>query len=198
MYGDRGSAAARKKQLKVYEDRKCQSIAFATFFHLSPSMLAQLTCRSFSPHYRPINRYPYVVPCVVVVVASSVVINFSGPNDIGRSCSSVMTVDFPSTSYMRIGQLSCSPISEVSRVLPSPNKEHFHFQGGGKKGPDFVVVKLRTSQNSRMNCLHIPHGLAGGLISVATAIARKSPFFARCYIPTVSVESPLWSPVLGR
>ncbi|KAF3075799.1 hypothetical protein CFAM422_002363 [Trichoderma lentiforme] len=38
-------------------------------------------------------------------------------------------------------------------------------------------------QNSRMlqpsdrtrthNCLHIPHGLAGGLISVATAIARN-------------------------
>jgi hypothetical protein len=35
-----------------------------------------------------------------------------------------------------------------------------------------------TSQNSRMNCLHMPQGLAGGLISVATAIALMSPFLA--------------------
>lgn len=32
-----------------------------------------------------------------------------------------------------------------------------------------------TSQNSLMNCLHMPQGLAGGLISVATASALKSP-----------------------
>jgi hypothetical protein len=35
-----------------------------------------------------------------------------------------------------------------------------------------------TSQNSRMNCLHMPQGLAGGEISVATAMARKSPVLA--------------------
>lgn len=28
-----------------------------------------------------------------------------------------------------------------------------------------------SSQNSLINCLHIPHGLAGGLMSVLTAIA---------------------------
>lgn len=38
---------------------------------------------------------------------SSVLSSFSGPKDIGRSCSSVMTVDLPSLSYMRIGMLSC-------------------------------------------------------------------------------------------
>ena len=35
-----------------------------------------------------------------------------------------------------------------------------------------------TSQNSRMNCLHMPQGLAGGEMSVATAMARKSPALA--------------------
>jgi hypothetical protein len=37
-----------------------------------------------------------------------------------------------------------------------------------------------TSQNSRMNCLHMPQGLAGGEMSVATAMARKSPVLAPC------------------
>jgi hypothetical protein len=46
-----------------------------------------------------------------------------------------------------------------------------------------------TSQNSLMNWRHIPHGLAGGLISVATARARTSPFFAPC--PTVSMVSTM-------
>jgi hypothetical protein len=35
-----------------------------------------------------------------------------------------------------------------------------------------------TSQNSRIYCLHIPQGLAGGEISVATARARISPRLA--------------------
>lgn len=37
---------------------------------------------------------------------------------------------------------------------------------------------LLTSQNSRINCLHMPQGLAGGEMSVATAMARKSPALA--------------------
>lgn len=35
--------------------------------------------------------------------------------------------------------------------------------------------KRLTSQNSRNACRHMPHGLAGGLMSVATARALKSP-----------------------
>lgn len=35
--------------------------------------------------------------------SSSVLNNFSGPNDIGSSCSKVMTTDLPSLSYIRIG-----------------------------------------------------------------------------------------------
>jgi hypothetical protein len=35
-----------------------------------------------------------------------------------------------------------------------------------------------TSQNSRIYCLHMPQGLAGGEISVATARARISPRLA--------------------
>jgi len=35
-----------------------------------------------------------------------------------------------------------------------------------------------TSQNSRIYCLHIPQGLAGGEMSVATARARMSPLRA--------------------
>ena len=35
--------------------------------------------------------------------------------------------------------------------------------------------QLLTSQNSLMNCLHMPQGLAGGLIFVDTAMALKSP-----------------------
>jgi hypothetical protein len=44
-----------------------------------------------------------------------------------------------------------------------------------------IRVRIRgflTSQNSRMNCLHMPQGLAGGEMSVATAMARKSPALA--------------------
>jgi len=43
------------------------------------------------------------------------------------------------------------------------------------------VERVPTSQNSLMNCRHMPHGLAGGLMSVATARARTLPFFAPCY-----------------
>lgn len=38
----------------------------------------------------------------------------------------------------------------------------------------------RTSQNSRMNCLHMPQGLAPGLISLDTARALKSPRLRPC------------------
>lgn len=41
---------------------------------------------------------------------------------------------------------------------------------------------VHASQNSLMNCRHMPHGLAGGAISVATAMARISPFFAPCVL----------------
>ena len=42
-------------------------------------------------------------PCAI----SSVDLSFSGPNDIGKSLSSVMDVDLPSLSYIRMGILSC-------------------------------------------------------------------------------------------
>ena len=48
-----------------------------------------------------------------------------------------------------------------------------------------------TSQNSRMNCLHMPQGLAGGEMSVATAMARKSPVLAPCWKVMWSVDASL-------
>lgn len=51
--------------------------------------------------------------CDSPFASSSVVNNFSGPNDIGSSCSSVMTVDLPCLSYINIGMLSYS----VSQLL---------------------------------------------------------------------------------
>ncbi len=94
--------------------------------------------------------------------SSDVVLRASGPNDRGSNCSRVTTIDLPSPSNNRIGILSYQKVSmsEVMRV--------------------YGIVFARTSQNSRINCLHIPHGLAGGLMSVETASARMSPFSAPC------------------
>lgn len=39
-----------------------------------------------------------------------------------------------------------------------------------------MYTGMSVSQNSRMNCLHIPHGELGGLTSVATPIARNLVF----------------------
>jgi len=91
---------------------------------------------------------------------SSVDKRLSGPKDIGRSCPKVITVDLASLSNMKIGMLSYEEVSI------------------GRLSPDTESSCNRTSQNSLKNCLHIPQGLAGGLISVATATARMSPFFA--------------------
>ena len=78
----------------------------------------------------------------------------------GKSCPKVITVDFPSLSYMSTGMLSYTIVS--ASILSSLYVEHHPL----------------TSQNSLINCRHMPHGLAGGLMSVDTAIARMSPFFA--------------------
>lgn len=51
------------------------------------------------------------------------------------------------------------------------------------QGSDLSTGSTHTSQNSLKNCRHIPHGLAGGLMSVATATARMSPFLAPCRRP---------------
>lgn len=39
----------------------------------------------------------------------------------------------------------------------------------------YIMTGMCGSQNSRMNCLHMPQGDAGGEMSVATARARMSP-----------------------
>ena len=54
------------------------------------------------------------------------------------------------------------------------------------------VERDHTSQNSLKNCLHIPQGLAGGVMSVATAMARMSPFFAP-YIISQTIRSRRWN-----
>lgn len=38
-----------------------------------------------------------------------------------------------------------------------------------------MMIGVFASQNSLMNCLHMPQGLLGVLASVATAMARMSP-----------------------
>jgi hypothetical protein len=45
-----------------------------------------------------------------------------------------------------------------------------------------MIMGVSGSQNSLMNCLHIPHGLAGlpGAEFVATARALRSPYFRPC------------------
>ena len=101
-----------------------------------------------------------IIYCESPISISSVDLRASGPNDIGSNCPSVITVDLLSLSYIRIGILSYTHSVSSTHIL-SPR-----------------CNDIRTSQNSRMNCLHIPQGLAGGLMSVATARARISPFFA--------------------
>jgi len=77
----------------------------------------------------------------------------------GKSCSNVMTVYLPSLSYINMGVLGYNTVSHIDSQDAIPNC-------------------FLTSQNSRMNCLHMPQGLAGGEMSVATAMARKSPALA--------------------
>lgn len=55
--------------------------------------------------YIHLNSQPLVAK-PTAYTTSSVANSFSGPNDIGSSCSSVITVDLPSLSYIRIGILS--------------------------------------------------------------------------------------------
>lgn len=43
------------------------------------------------------------------------------------------------------------------------------------ESPPYMSTGVAGRQNSRINCLHMPHGLAGGVVSVLTAIARMSP-----------------------
>jgi hypothetical protein len=108
--------------------------------------------------------------CAALLASSSVESNLSGPNDMGRSCSSVMTVYLPSLSYINIGVLGYT----ISSVKDPKTKEH----NAPRLGQRDEIARLLTSQNSLMNCLHMPQGLAGGEMSVATAMARKSPALA--------------------
>jgi len=45
-----------------------------------------------------------------------------------------------------------------------------------------MTTGMSCSQNSLMNCLHMPHGLQNSLMSVATAIALMSPYLTPCTI----------------
>lgn len=94
----------------------------------------------------------------------------SGPKLMGNNCSNVSTVDLPSLSYIKTGiegyksKVSTNPSSSPLVTL-SPTRR-------------FLQHISLTSQNSLIYCLHIPHGEAGGEISVATANARISPLLA--------------------
>lgn len=112
---------------------------------------------------------------------SSVDRSLSGPKDMGKSCSSVMTVYLPVLSYINMGVLGCRVADRSSQQDGFPS-----LHAGRRVRRRFLSLlrkdsgerKKRTSQNSLINCLHMPQGLAGGVMSVATAMARKSPGFA--------------------
>jgi len=90
----------------------------------------------------------------------------SGPKLMGNNCSNVRTVDLPSLSYIKTGIEGYKSKSQHESITIPPSyllPQH--------------ISKL-TSQNSLIYCLHIPHGDAGGEISVATANARTSPLLA--------------------
>ena len=90
----------------------------------------------------------------------------SGPKLMGNNCSNVRTVDLPSLSYIKTGIEGYKSKSQHESITIPPSyllPQH--------------ISKL-TSQNSLIYCLHIPHGEAGGEISVATANARISPLLA--------------------
>ncbi len=76
-----------------------------------------------------------------------------------------MTVYLPNLSYINIGVLGYMIGSAKNDPIPQIS---------------MMETLVLTSQNSRMNCLHMPQGLAGGEMSVATAMARKSPALAPC------------------
>ena len=69
--------------------------------------------------------------------------NWSGPNDMGSNCSSVMTTDLLSLSYMRMGVLGCTSILLASVTeLPGPFHTHLaelsdelstHSAGAGRR-----------------------------------------------------------------
>lgn len=120
-----------------------------------------MSTSTLSPCWLDLHPQFHSYHCDRPFAISSVVNSFSGPKDIGNNCSSVMTTHLPSLSYISIGILSC-------------DYRQYEIHDAGEDSS-------HTSQNSRMNCRHIPQGLAGGLISVATAIARMSPFLAPWY-----------------
>ena len=109
-----------------------------------------------------ISRIVFRTPKCYTVLATqddcwSADFRFSNPKEKGSSCSKVMTTDLPSLSYISIGIFDCKSVSLIHTIKP------------------FAWI---TSQNSLMNCRHMPQGDAGGVISVETAMARMSPLLA--------------------
>jgi len=131
----------------------------------SPTSILYMMLHHTTPlyaNYQPQKNLEHRLYCPTARASSSVDSSLSGPNDMGKSCSRVMTVYLPSLSYINMGVLGYNirsakrTVQEVSRECQDP----------------------LTSQNSRINCLHMPQGLAGGEMLVATAMARKSPALA--------------------
>lgn len=96
--------------------------------------------------------------------------SFSGPKLMGSSCSTVIMVDLPSLSYIITGIFDCLFVS-IAAIYTSGQHDGLISEGPWSR---------LASQNSRMNCRHMPQGLAGGLMSVETANARISPLLAPC------------------
>lgn len=55
--------------------------------------------------------------------------------------------------------------------------------------PSNMNIGVSSKQNSRINCLHIPHGLAGGLTSLLTATARTSGIAGRAKLATSAARA---------
>jgi hypothetical protein len=68
---------------------------------------------------------------------------------------------------------------------PPPNPHIFKIPSTHREEQKKNKSQLTPSaQNSRINCLHIPHGLAGGSISLATATARTTGIDGRGKLAT--------------
>jgi hypothetical protein len=113
----------------------------------------------------------------------------SGPKDIGSSCTRHQYKSpGPSIKKIYLLQLHDSkrPILiehkyrclQVTEFSDATQYRHQHSSPAATPAPsrqpyplELLPYPLYLVQGSTNNCLHIPHGLAGGLISVATATA---------------------------
>lgn len=68
----------------------------------------------------------------------------------------------------------------MTTTSPSPPLTSPSFARRSSHALPYIHTFISPSQNSRINCLHMPHGLLGGLMSVLTASPRITGIAGRC------------------